>query len=142
MAYLDRNEFENIKKLRPIIGLGFPMKRSSGGFFRKQKNLDVIAAQLKQLLNTERGERVMRPDFGVKLRQFVFEPLDDTLKQQIRDVVEYAINVYGNEVELVDLEVFEDTRQGYEDLGALIIRIKIAWILDPSKVQEIEVNIA
>lgn len=142
MAFLDRNEFENIKKLRPVVGMGFPVQRSSGGYFRKQKNLDVVAAQLKQLLGTERGERVMRPDFGVKLRQFLFQPLDSALKTQIRDVIEYGINVYGNEVELVDLQIFEDDRQGFEDSNGLIIRLKIAWILDPSKVQEIEVNIA
>ena len=142
MGFLDRNEFENIQKLRPVVGVGFPMQKSSGGYVRKQKNLSVIAGQLRQLLSTERGERVMLPDFGVKLKQFLFEPLDDTLREQIRETIEYAIKVYANQVELIDLDIFEDTRQGYEDGGGLIIRLKIAWILDPSKLQEIEVNIA
>jgi phage baseplate assembly protein W len=142
MTYLNKTEYEVINTLKPVVGLGFPIQKSSGGLFHKKKNLAVIASQLRQLLGTEQGERVMRPDFGLKLRKFVFQPLDSETLADIREVVINAIRRYANEVILKNIVVFEDTRVGREDLNATVIRLQIAWAYNPYETQEIEVNIA
>lgn len=140
MVFLGNTQVENVNKLRPVVGLGFPLQRSAGGYFRKEKNLSLIASQIQQLLRTERGERVMRPNFGVKLKQFVFEQLDDTLTEQIRDSILYAIRNFTSDVKVNSLEVFQETRPGFGD-NQLNIRLKISWLFDPQRQEEIEVSI-
>jgi len=44
----------------------------------RQEDLRLIKNDMLQLLLTIPGERTMRPDFGVNLRNFVFEPLTES----------------------------------------------------------------
>ena len=139
--FLKRTDLDNSRKLNNAIGLGFPFKKSAGGYLRKDQNLAAIKGHVKQILGTERGERVMLPDFGVKLKQFIFEQLDDNTISQIKDSVIYALAKYAQDVQVVTLDVFEDTRVGHEDLNAITVRLTVAWVFDPLRTTEVEVNI-
>ena len=57
------------------IGPKLPLMRDSthGFFLPVEKYADEIQQNLKNLLLTAPGERMMRPDFGVGLRHFLFE---------------------------------------------------------------------
>lgn len=139
--FLKRNELTNSRKLANAVGLGFPFKKSAGGYLRKDQNFAAIKGQVKQILRTERGERVMLPDFGVKLKQFLFEPLDQNTTAQIKESIVYALAKYAKDVEVINIDVFEDTRTGNEDLSAIVVRVEIAWIFDPLRTTEVEVSI-
>jgi len=134
MGFLSRVDQNNVRKLHPLKGLGFPFKNSSGGFARKNTNLPLLSEQLRQLVGTEKGERVMNPDFGVALRQHLFEPLTPDLIKEIEESVTAAIKTYGNQVNLIKVEVFEDDRRGRKDLNAISIRVIAQWIFDSTKI--------
>jgi len=140
--FLKRIELDNVQKLSNRSGLGFPFKTSSGGYLRRDQNLVAIKGEVKQILGTERGERVMLPDFGVKLRQFLFEPLDQNTIDQIKESIRFALAKYAQDVDVLNLDVFQDERVGSEDLNAIIIRLTIAWVFDPLRSTEVEVKIA
>ena len=68
---------------------------------------DDIEQSLGILLATRRGERVMRPDFGCDLNEFLFEEVTPALVGQVRDLVSDAVlhhepRVLLNEVEVSD----------------------------------------
>lgn len=52
---------------------------------------DLDGASLKQILLTEITERRMRPGYGAKLRQFLFEPQDDATKMAVQAEVFRAV---------------------------------------------------
>lgn len=73
-------------------GFAFPVLQvSPEGFPLMATGTDLDGASLKQILLTEIGERRMRPGFGAKLRQFLFEPQDDPTKMAIQAEVFRAV---------------------------------------------------
>lgn len=57
-------------------GLAFPPAADSRGAMAMVSYDDDIRQSIQVILATNPGERVMRPDFGAGLRDFVFEPAD------------------------------------------------------------------
>ena len=54
-----------------FYGLKFPFgKLSDGKFLKKASDLEPIKSGLRQLLLTNRGERVMLPNYGTNLRKY------------------------------------------------------------------------
>ena len=69
------------------LGLDLPIMGKSGTLFQlNYLSIDQALANAKNLLLTDRGERVMHPTFGCDLKNILFENLNDDL----------AITVEGN----------------------------------------------
>jgi phage baseplate assembly protein W len=60
------------------------------------------------ILETDLGERVMRPDFGAGLRSLVFEPLNTTTKALLRHRVEEALITWEPRIDVVEVSVTAD----------------------------------
>ena len=81
-------------------------------YFGKAKGLALIKNNLKQLIRTQKGERVMLPDYGLSLEKYLFEPLDETtyelIKKDILDNIEkffsigrvLKLSIYSNETRI------------------------------------------
>jgi phage baseplate assembly protein W len=57
------------------------------------------------ILETGRGERVMRPDFGAGLDDFMFEPLNTTTRALIKHRVEEALMTWEPRIRVEAVEV-------------------------------------
>lgn len=65
-----------------------------------------VRDMIEQLLLTEPGERVNRPDFGGGLRQLVFAPNSPELAATLSYTLRAALQLWlGDVVEIADLEV-------------------------------------
>lgn len=53
------------------------------------------------VLETARGERVMRPDFGCGIHELVFESMDSTMQQRVRSEVESALRRFEPRIEVL-----------------------------------------
>lgn len=117
---------------KKVYGLGFPVgSRQEGGFFHKEAGLSLVKNNLKQLLLTERGERVMLPRYGANLRKFLFEPLDDITFNGIKETILTTINRYSKGIEVLKLSVNPLDKFGAEGLQAIQISLLV-------KVEEIQ----
>ena len=70
------------------IGFNFPFQPSTGSLGYLEVTDDVasaIVANVRSLLLTNWGERVMHVDFGCNLREFIFEPRAKSLKNRIAE---------------------------------------------------------
>lgn len=70
------------------IGVVFPFSLATGSLGYVASSDDVVTAlisNVKSLLTTNWGERVMQPDLGCNLREFLFEPLTQALRAPIAD---------------------------------------------------------
>lgn len=87
-------------------GWGFPpeFSKSKGGVHITE-GVEDIQKSLEILFTTTRGERVMRPDYGADLLQFLFEPLDTTMKTYVKELVRDAILFHEPRIRLIDLEL-------------------------------------
>lgn len=105
------------------IGVGVTPKVFNRGYFAKESGNNLIKGNLKQLLSTFPGERVMLPDYGLDLRQFLFEPLDEVLFAEIRDRITVAVGRYLPEIEITKLNVISLDEIGYTGIPGLKITL-------------------
>lgn len=105
-------------------GLKFPFgKLESGNFLKKSSDLELIKSNLRQLLQTSRGERVMLPNFGTNLKNYLMEPLDQYLLNQIRLEILESINTYATNVRVTKLQILFDENPNLTEGSALIIEL-------------------
>ena len=83
------------------IGLAFPLI-SGGNFTRTTKFSDQIKANIINVLLTDRGERPMQPDFGVGLKNLLFENIENA--DEIKPEIESQLEIYVPDIELLDIE--------------------------------------
>ena len=67
-----------------------------------------IRQAVRLILETEPGERVMRPDFGAGLQSLVFEPLNTTTMQLARHRVEQALIAWEPRIDVETVRVTTD----------------------------------
>lgn len=112
-----------------VYGLNYPIgKKLNKGYFSKESSIELIRNNLRQLLLTERGERVMLPNFGANLRRFAFQPMDDQLFEEIKDEILEAIQNYGQNVEIVKLGVFPLDKFGSDSFQAIEVKLKVRLV--------------
>jgi phage baseplate assembly protein W len=71
-------------KVNEVYGLSFPLGLRSNNYFSKSSNIEKIKHAIKQLLLTNKGERLMLPNFGCNLKKYLFQPLDETTFEEIK----------------------------------------------------------
>jgi phage baseplate assembly protein W len=78
-----------------------------------------IRQAIRIILETNPGERVMRPDFGAGLRDFVFEPLSVATMHRVETRVREALIDFEPRIDVVEVIV----RAGQIARGELLIEI-------------------
>ena len=66
---------------------------------------ELIRQNIKMILLTVPGERIMYPEFGVGLRNFLFQPNDEVLVGQIENRIEDQIAKYAAGISIDFLEI-------------------------------------
>ncbi len=98
-------------------GWGFPPR-----FRRGENSVAMVADEqdirqsLHILLTTALGERLMRPDFGCDLKQYLFEPLTASLQSTLKDLIETAILYHEPRVTPEDIQLSAFPEQGRLDI--------------------------
>ena len=92
-------------RTKQLNGIAFPVVAGTGGFFTKTDGAATVMSGLKQLLLTNKGERVMRPDFGTSLRRLVFEPYTAELESNLDEELRFVIAKYEPRIDIVELSL-------------------------------------
>src|SRR5262249_43940187 len=81
-------------------GWGFPTAVGLGDEINMVADEDDIRQAIRIILETDPGERVMRPDFGAGLRRMVFEPINTSTMALVRQRVEAALVAWEPRIEV------------------------------------------
>jgi phage baseplate assembly protein W len=71
----------------------------------------VVAQALRVLLRTQPGDRLMRPDYGCDLKQFLFAPNTVSTRRLIEQELRRAITRHEDRARLGHVEVVADDRE-------------------------------
>lgn len=99
---------------RPVNSFHYPLgvDRVRGELAVERDYSRHVDQMLRQVLLTNPGERIMRPDFGCGLRQMVFAGNDPTTVSLLRVTIQQAVDRWlGSVIELdqVDVAVESET---------------------------------
>ncbi|OBZ12264.1 MULTISPECIES: GPW/gp25 family protein [Bacillales] len=90
-------------------GWKFPVQvDATTGRIRMAEGEEDIEEAIRIIIRTSKGERLMRPDFGCGLRDFVFGTTDETSLRLIASDVQEAIRIWEPRVKDVEVEVKPD----------------------------------
>ena len=87
------------------IGISLPIQIGNVAFNQTFQTIDQVKSNIKNLLLTKRGERVMQPEFGSGLQEVLFEFNDDDLSQKIEETITTAISRYIPSVSIESIVV-------------------------------------
>ena len=92
------------------IGIFFPFTESDTEFVKQTKTSnDEIRSALTHLLLTNKGERYYLPDFGTNLRNFIFNPNDNTTYDAMKEEVKTAVTKYFPQLQITDIIINIDS---------------------------------
>lgn len=113
-------------KRKEIYGLTFPLgaEKNSGGFFKKNSGKAMIRQAVSQLLKTEKGERLMLPNFGCNLRKYLFQPITQELFSDIKNTIVTSFRDYVVGARLLKVGVFETGE--YDAAGGNQLRVVLS----------------
>lgn len=93
------------------IGIFFPFTESDTEFVKQTTTInDEIKSSLTHLLLTNKGERYYNPDFGTNLRNFIFNPNDDTTYEAMKEEVKTATSKYFPQLQITDIIINADSK--------------------------------
>ena len=134
------NKGEEAKRTKRY-GMGFPFgSKLSGGYFHRISGIESAKASVRQVLSTERGERIMLPNFGASLKKYLFEPLDETTYQNVKYEVVTSISRYVKDVRIMRLRVIPFTGGGAAVPG-FKVELKLKLFEDQEAIFDVSVDI-
>ena len=73
------------------IGISLPLQFSNNTFSQTFKTIEQVKSNIKNLLLTKRGERVLQPEFGSGLQELLFEQNVDNFEEKIETTINTSI---------------------------------------------------
>ena len=106
---------------KEFLGQGwkFPIEVTAAGDIAMSQYEDDIRESVRVILLTAKGERVMRPDFGAGLQQFVFETINSTAIGSLQSAIQNALIEWEPRIQLLAVNVEADRIE----VGRLLVNI-------------------
>ena len=137
---ITKKPYVNDRDENVFIGIDYPFIRSAGqeGWFKSTPTtIEAVKNNVKMLLSTERGERLMQPTLGLSMKQFLFEQITEETFQLIQEEIIDTFSFWLPFVEIKDIEVSNKTI----DDNNIIIDLTFNITKDPNTLESIQVEI-
>lgn len=86
-------------------------------------NENAVVRSIRNLLMTDRGERLYQPNLGTDLRKMLFEPIDSATAQMISVFVQQTITNYEPRAKIISLDVIPEEENNRYIVGLTVIVI-------------------
>jgi phage baseplate assembly protein W len=87
------------------VGLALPIQISGVAFKQNYTEIEQLKSNIKNLLLTKRGERVMNPLFGAGVETVLFEPITEEFEDKIQTIITNSVERYIPNVDIEEINV-------------------------------------
>lgn len=98
------------------------------GDIKKSLNIEAVLTSIDNILRTNKGERVMLPEFASDLHSLLFENLNDALAQMLSDSIKTAIETWDNRVKVLNIKMEPNADYNYVKI---VIELNILGYVSP-----------
>jgi len=125
------------------VGIDLPIRRGDGldGFFATTSTtIEAVKNNIRNLLQTEEGERFLQPNLGLNLKTILFEQITNDNLFSIQNAILDKMEFWLPFVEVRDIQV--SSRDNTTDIGANEIKVKILFNIkqDPNTLDSITLD--
>ena len=116
------------------VGIRFPLDHSPEGFFYKTKTIrEQVKSNIRNLLLTEKGERVFQPNFGSNLKSLLFEQITPISLENVENDIRESLSTWLPYVNVNDLVVVQDSANS----NKVLTSIEYSTTLEPESLDTI-----
>lgn len=109
------------------LNIAFPLRKGTRGALQTNKlTRDAVRDDLKILILTNHGERLVHGDFGANLRGLIFENMSDDLNAQIENAIVTAVAKWMPFVTVNNIDIKDYTRDSSLPLNAIKLNISFS----------------
>jgi phage baseplate assembly protein W len=121
--------------LNKTYGIKFPFKESQEGTYVSLTKTvqEEVRADLLHLILTRKGSRYYLPDFGTRIYEFIFEPMDGTTFEAIKDDIRESVKKYIPNLEIEQISIEPYTEDESSDIT------KLTFEEEPSEYQMFDI---
>jgi phage baseplate assembly protein W len=150
MAVRDKARKPNIidRDRNIFIGIDTPIRKSQGpaGYFAATTTvLESVKNNIRNLINTNQGERLYHPDLGMNLRKYLFEVITEENILAIQDEISQSFERWLPFVVIENIRVMTVNDENYTTVGdstnALVFNIDFYIKNDPNNSTSVSVGI-
>tara|TARA_B100001094_G_scaffold144143_1_gene139645 strand:- start:29363 stop:29800 length:438 start_codon:yes stop_codon:yes gene_type:complete len=145
MAIIDKNKRPLIQDNdeNQFIGIMLPFIKSDGveGWFKSTEiTIDAVTENIKLLLLTEKGERLMQPTIGLGLRAYLFQQIDNNTIDSIKSELTITFETLMPFITIKNVRV---NASQMDSVGKNQISIRVDFHLnrDPNILNSVSVDI-
>ena len=125
------------------VGIDLPIRRGDdldGFFATTSTTIEAVKNNIRNLLQTEEGERFFQPNLGLGLRSLLFEHITSENLITVQDAILDKMELWLPFVEVRDIQVL--STDDSTDVGVNEIRIKISFNIkqDPNTLDSVTLN--
>jgi len=126
-----------------FIGIDLPFRRSDGkeGYFASTTTtIEAVKNNIRNLVRTNKGERLMQPQLGLNLRNYLFEQFTDELVLSIQNDIVDVFKLWMPFIEIRDIQINMDEN---DSIGKNKMNINIVFNItrDPDTLESVQVEI-
>jgi len=135
--YIEDNN-TNIK-----VGIDLPIRRGTdadGFFATTSTTIEAVKNNIRNLLQTNEGERFFQPSLGLNLKRLLFEHITNENLIGVQDSILDKMEFWLPFVEVRDIQIL--TKDNTTDIGANEIRVKILFNIkqDPNTLDSVTMD--
>tara|TARA_B100000073_G_scaffold336400_1_gene331147 strand:+ start:95 stop:535 length:441 start_codon:yes stop_codon:yes gene_type:complete len=142
---IDKEKIKDIKNAvrkkekKQYIGLKLPLQKSdsSEGYFESSTtSIEAVKENIRNLILTRKGERVMNPTLGLNLDEFLFENITEDVIYLIKEDLHTTFKFWLPFVGMTDVDINSDDNSN-------VINIKVNFYMrnNPSQIESVQVEI-
>jgi phage baseplate assembly protein W len=81
----------------------------------KYVNEESVKRSIRNLIQTDKGERFFQPEVGCNIRSLLFEPMVETTSIRMKDMIEDTISKFEKRARVLSVEIYPfEARQAYD----------------------------
>jgi phage baseplate assembly protein W len=136
--YIEDND-ENI-----FIGIDLPFRKSTGieGYFASTSTtIEAVKNNIRNLINTNQGERLLQPRLGMNLRKYLFDQFTDEVIFSIQNDIVDTFRKWLPFVDIQDIQV--NMSNSNDSIGKNTMNVTIVFNItqDPNTLESVSIEI-
>ena len=104
------------------IGISLPIQITNTAFEQTFQTSEQVKSNIKNLLLTKKGERILQPEFGSGLQALLFEPNVDDFEGRIEDTINESLEQWLPYVTAEEIDI--DASDTLRDNNRINVSVK------------------
>ena len=121
------------------VGIDLPIRRGDdkdGFFATTSTTIEAVKNNIRNLLNTNKGERLFQPNIGINLRQYLFGQITEESLIQIQESITSTFNFWLPFVQIQSINLKNGT-----NANSIVIDILFNIKQDPNTLESVQISI-